>query len=62
MPERAREFLEELREHWDDVYWWADHPTLRTILVCGVAAIVGLIAEYGKLRMQRTMIQGAAPA
>lgn len=62
MSQRAREFYDELVENWDNVYWWADHPTLRTCLVCGIAALIGLLAEYGKLRMQRTMIQGASPS
>lgn len=27
------EFLQDLRDHWNDSYWWADHQLLLAVLL-----------------------------
>ena len=39
----VREWWAELREHWDDHYWHADHPEVRAVLV-GVLVLLGILA------------------
>jgi hypothetical protein len=36
------ELLAELREHWDDGYWWADRQLLLAALCALAAGIIGL--------------------
>lgn len=49
------EFFAELREHWDDGYWWADHQLEAAILAALVAGLLELGFAYVKLRMTRAM-------
>lgn len=51
MRDRLAEFAADLAAHWDDPYWWADHPALRMVGVALAAGAVGLLIEYLKLRM-----------
>lgn len=44
-----REFLDELREHWDDSYWWADHQLLMAVLL----GLVGLAFTAAELWLRR---------
>jgi hypothetical protein len=55
LADKAREFFAELREHWDDSYWWADHPALRVLLLSLIAAAVELSRRYLELRLARAM-------
>lgn len=48
-----REKLAELRDHWDDSYWWADHPTLRIAILSVVSGIVGLVFLWAQLELKR---------
>lgn len=52
MIDRAREFVEELRENWDDAYWWADHPSLRIALMSIVAGVIGLLFTWLETRIK----------
>lgn len=49
--DRLAEFWAELRENWDDSYWWADHPELRAAMVGVVAGIVSLMFAYLEARL-----------
>jgi hypothetical protein len=51
--ERLRELCDELRERWDDGYWWADHPELRAALVAIVGGLVGLLFTWLQLLLER---------
>jgi len=42
-----KEFLEDLRDNWDDSYWWADHQLLLAILL----GLVGLAFHGLRLAM-----------
>jgi hypothetical protein len=44
-------FLAELRDHWDDGYWWADRQLLLTALIFVAAGAFDLAVHYGKLRI-----------
>ena len=46
------ELLAELRDHWNDGYWWADRPLLSAVLVGLIGLVytaleVWLRARYG---------------
>ena len=49
------DFLQELRDRWDDPYFWADHQALRMAGIAVVAGIIGLIFHYAELRLDRAM-------
>jgi hypothetical protein len=55
MGDRAREFAEELRLHWDDPYWWADHQLLQTVLACTIVGVLSIGFKYLELRMAQQM-------
>jgi hypothetical protein len=50
--DRFREFLEEVRDRWDDPYWWADHPTLRVALLSIIAGTIGLLFTWLETRIK----------
>lgn len=52
MSERAREFLRELRDHWDDGYWWADRQILLVVCIGIAAGLIELLFFWAKLRME----------
>jgi hypothetical protein len=52
MAERALEFLQELRENWDDHYWWARHQALQAALVAILVGAIGLLFTYLETRVQ----------
>ncbi len=43
------DFWRDLRDHWDDHYWWLDHQLLMAILL----ALVGLLFHGLHLWMDR---------
>lgn len=53
-----RNFLDELREHWDDGYWWAD----RQILLAIVLGLIGLAFFTMRLLLERRLRAPAVPA
>jgi hypothetical protein len=55
MSDELREYLDELRENWRDAYWWADHTFLRTLLVCGLAGMIGLMFKAAELHIEGRM-------
>jgi hypothetical protein len=60
MPEQLRELAEELRENWDNGYWWADHQLLQAALVGVVLGALSLLFKYLELRMTHAMAIEAA--
>ena len=46
------DFLSELREHWDDGYWWADRQLLLAVLAALATGIVGLVFAFLETRMR----------
>ena len=46
------DFLAELREHWDDGYWWADRQLLLAVLAALATGIVGLGFAYLEARVR----------
>lgn len=55
MPDELREYLEDLRDHWRDPYWWADHTFLQTCIACGLVGMIGLVFKWGELTMEAKM-------
>jgi hypothetical protein len=53
------EFFAELREHWDDGYWWADRQLLLAILVAVLAGTLELVFVYLKARILRAVAEPA---
>lgn len=53
-----RSFLDELREHWDDGYWWAD----RQILLAIILGLVGLGFFTLRLLIARALTVTPEPA
>lgn len=53
--ERIKEYIEDVRLHWDDAYWWADHQIEQTIIACVAIGIIGLAFKYAELSLERTM-------
>jgi ABC-type Fe3+ transport system permease subunit len=47
------EWLKELRDHWNDHYWRADHPEVTAVLVAILSGLVGLLFAYLQARMER---------
>jgi hypothetical protein len=49
----VREYLEELREHWTDSYWRADHPEVMAALVAVITGLVGLAFAWLQAQLLR---------
>lgn len=47
-----REFLTELRERWDDKYFWLDHPELRVAIIATISGAIGLLFLWAQLEMR----------
>lgn len=52
MIDRAAEFARELRDNWDDHYWWARHQALQAALVALVVGLIGLGFTYLEARVR----------
>lgn len=50
---RVTEFLEDLRDNWDDHYWWARHQALQIALLSILSGTIGLVFLWARLRMER---------
>lgn len=46
-----REFLSELRDHWDDGYWWADRQLLLYGILLTMALAARLAGAYLEMRI-----------
>ena len=46
------DFLSELREHWNDGYWWADRQLLLAVLVALATGIIGLGFAFLEARVR----------
>jgi hypothetical protein len=51
-----KEQLEELPEHWNDPYWWADHWMLQVVAMGVLAGSLELGVHYLKLSLTRSMM------
>lgn len=47
------EFLKELRDNWDNSYWWADHPTLRVALLSIISGAIGVLFVYLNVKVEQ---------
>lgn len=54
MNDRLRDFLQELRENWDDHYWWARHQFLSIAVVSLISGLFGLLFAYLEERVRLT--------
>jgi hypothetical protein len=48
-----REYLEDLRDHWDDSYWRADHPEVMAVVCAIVTGALGLLFTYLQAKIAR---------
>jgi ABC-type branched-subunit amino acid transport system permease subunit len=51
-----RDYLEEIRENWDNAYWRADHPEVMAILAAVLTGLVGLLFVWLELRLRRRVV------
>jgi hypothetical protein len=54
-----REYLEELRENWDDAYWRADHPEVVAVLVAIITGAIGLLFAWIEISLHRIRLPEA---
>lgn len=51
-----RDFLDELRAHWDDGYWWADRQLLLAVLCALAAGTIGLAMKVLELYATKLIV------
>lgn len=52
MADRARELWRDLRDHWDDDYWWQRHLELRVALLAIISGLIGLLFAWLETRIR----------
>ena len=52
--DKLRDFLDDLRDNWDDHYWWARHQALQAALVAIAVGAIGLLFTWLELRLKAT--------
>lgn len=50
------EFFDDLREHWNDGYWWADRPLTLAILLSIFTGILGVGFAYLEGRARKAAL------
>lgn len=55
MNVRVRELIDDLRNNWDNSYWWVDHQWLMSILLFSLLFVYELTTQYFKLRIKYKM-------
>lgn len=53
--DRLRDFLEDLRDNWDDHYWWARHQALQATLLAVIAGAISLLFTWLEERVKLTV-------
>lgn len=56
---RLAEFLDDLRENWDDHYWWASHQALQAAVVAVIAGAISLIFAWLETRIRTPRLEAA---
>lgn len=51
MIDELRELASELREHWNDGYWWADRQLLLAVLVALLTGGIAFLSKWGELAL-----------
>ena len=55
---QIREYLEDLRDHWDDHYWHARHPEVMAVMLAVLTGAIGLLFAWLQARMLRGVHDG----
>jgi hypothetical protein len=50
--DRVREWIDDLRDHWDDSYWHADHPEVKMTLIAIITGLLGLLFAWLEAKIQ----------
>lgn len=50
--QRLRDLLDELRDHWDDHYWWARHRELQITVLAIISGAIGLLFTWLETRIK----------
>lgn len=58
MHSRVRDFVDELRDNWDDHYWWARHQALQAVLIAVAVGAVGLLFTVFETRVKVRALKG----
>jgi len=53
MSDRIKQYLEDLRDKWDDQYWHADHPEVKAALIAIVTGLIGLLFAWLEAKLQQ---------
>lgn len=56
--DKIPEWLTELREHWNDGYWWADRQILLYAILLGLMAVYEVGTVYFKYRINLKLQMG----
>lgn len=56
--DKAKEFLEDLKQNWDNSYWWADHQWLMYVGLLLIYWIFIMGIEASRIYM-RTKMEGS---
>lgn len=54
MNDAIRGYLEELRDHWDDAYWRADHPEVMAVVLAVLTGAIGLLFAWLQMRLLKS--------
>jgi hypothetical protein len=57
--DELRDFLADLRENWDDHYWWARHQVLQAALVAILVGTISLLFTFLEARVKLAASAGA---
>lgn len=49
--DKIPEFITELRDHWNDGYWWADRQILLYAILLGIAGMYEIGVQYMRYRI-----------
>jgi hypothetical protein len=48
------DYLQDLRDNWDNAYWRADHPEVFAVLAAVLTGLIGLAFVWIEMRIRRT--------
>lgn len=60
MIDRLREYLDELRENFDDHYWWLRHQMLMASLIALITGAIGLVFAWLETQIRLSATGGTA--
>lgn len=53
--EQLKQWLEDVRENWEDPYWRVDHPEVMAVMVAIITGVIGLAFAVLQALIQRRL-------